>query len=218
MRKLRELSLTGAIFDFDGTLVDSMYMWKEIDREYLGRYGHEMTDDLQEAIEGMSQDEMSEYFRDRYHIPRTNREMQEEWFDMARYKYLHEVPLKPGVEETLRYLKENGIPMAVATSFVNEILEPCLVRLGVRDRFQAIVTTQDVGCGKESSAVFLAAAEKLGARPESCVVFEDLPVGLKSAKEAGMMTVAVDDAYSSDRVDEKRKYSDIYVMTMDELL
>ncbi|MBQ0100414.1 MAG: HAD family phosphatase, partial [Lachnospiraceae bacterium] len=65
MRDFRELPLKGAIFDFDGTLVDSMYMWKEIDREYLKKYGHEMTDDLQQAIEGMSQDEMSEYFRNR---------------------------------------------------------------------------------------------------------------------------------------------------------
>lgn len=218
MRDFRELPLKGAIFDFDGTLVDSMYMWKEIDREYLKRYGHEMTDDLQQAIEGMSQDEMSEYFRNRYHIPRTNREMQEEWFEMARYKYLHEVQLKPGVREMLQYLKDRQIPMAVATSFVNEIMEPCLERLGIRDMFQAIVTTQDAGCGKESPAVFLRAAEMIGAEPSRCVVFEDLPVGLRSAKNVGMTTVAVFDAYSEDREEEKRKYADYSVRTMDELL
>ena len=218
MLEISGFPIHGAIFDFDGTLVDSMFLWREIDYEYLKKYGHEMTDDLQEAIEGMSQDEMSEYFRNRYHIPQSNREMQEEWLDMARHKYLYEVQLKPGVKRFLSVLYRAEIPMAVASSFVKEIMEPCLNRLGILDYFSAIVTTQDAGCGKGSPEVFLKAAECIQRKPEECIVFEDLPAGLKSAKEAGMVTVSVYDEYSRDREAQKKEFADISVYSMDELL
>lgn len=218
MDRFKELPVKGAVFDFDGTLVDSMYMWKDIDREYLSRHGHEMTPDLQVEIEGMSQDEMCEYFRTRYRIRQSNEEMQKEWFDMARCKYLHEVQLKPGMKNLLSYFRERGIRIAVATSFVKAIVEPCLERLGVLDFFESIVTTDEAGVGKGSPEVFVKAAAAIGVSPAECVAFEDLPIGLLSAKKAGMYTVAVYDRYSEGREEMKKESADFFIVSADELL
>ena len=201
----------GAVFDFDGTLVDSMNMWTDIDIEYLARYGHEFTADLQTDIEGMSTDEMAFYFRKRYGIPRTNEEMRNDWEMMSRDKYLHEIPLKPHVKEFLTRLKENGIKLAIATSTELTIAVPCLEKHGITEYFDAIATTTEAGCGKPEPDVYLLAAERLSLDPSECIAFEDLPAGLLSAKRAGMYTVSVYDEFSKDREEEKTALSDMHI-------
>ena len=91
--------IKAVIFDLDGTLVDSMWMWADIDVEYLGRFGYELPPELQKEIEGMSLNETAIYFKNRFQIEDDLETMKQEWMDMARDKYLHEVPLKPGARE-----------------------------------------------------------------------------------------------------------------------
>lgn len=207
----------GAVFDFDGTLVDSMNMWTEIDIEYLARYGHEFTADLQTDIEGMSTDEMAVYFRKRYNIPRTNQEMREDWEEMSREKYLHEIQLKPNVKKFLDYVKNNGLKIAIATSTELSIALPCLKSHEISGYFDAVATTTEAGCGKPAPDVYLLAAKKLELKPMECIAFEDLPAGIEAAKKAGMFTVAVDDSFSSDRVDEKKALSDMFIFNYREI-
>lgn len=208
----------GAVFDFDGTLVDSMNMWTDIDIEYLARYGHEFTADLQKDIEGMSTDEMAVYFRNRYGIQRTNQQMREDWEEMSREKYLKEIPLKPHVPEFLSYLESLGIKMGIATSTELSIALPCLERFSIEKYFDTITTTTEAGCGKPAPDVYLLAVRRMGLLPSDCIAFEDLPAGIMAAKAAGIYTAAVYDSFSEDREEEKRSLSDMFISDFSELL
>jgi len=206
------------IFDFDGTLVDSMNMWTDIDIEYLGRYGKTFSEDLQRDIEGMSTAEMCVYFRERYQIPQTNEEMINAWTEMSRHKYLYEIGLKAGVREFLEHCREKKIRMAIATSTELDIAIPCLKTHGIDGYFETVATTTEAGIGKPDPAVFLLAAKRLGLEPSECIAFEDLPAGIRAAKAAGMTVIAVDDSFSHDREEEKRELADRYIKDFFELL
>jgi len=206
------------LFDFDGTLVDSMNMWTDIDIEYLARFGQPYSDDLHSAIEGMSTKEMCNYFHSRYDIPQTDEEMIRTWTEMSRHKYLYEIPLKDGVKELLPYLKREGIRMGIATSTELDILIPCLKSHGIDGYFETLTTTTEAGAGKPSPAVYLLAAERMGADPSECMAIEDLPAGIIAAKEAGMTVLAVDDSFSAGRREEKTRLADRFIMSLSELL
>ena len=208
----------GAVFDFDGTLIDSMNMWSEIDDEYLERYGHAPDPFLHDEIEGMSAMEMAVYFREKYSIPRTPGEMIREWVDMSVQKYLYELKLKPLAAEFVSYLRGKGLKIAIATSTEPDIILPCLKERGISHLFDAIATTSECGAGKPSPLVFGLAAEKIGVSPCDCIAFEDLPAGLVSAKNAGMFTVAVDDSFSKKKEQEKRRLSDLFIESFSELM
>ena len=105
-----------ALFDMDGTLIDSMWMWKNIDIEYLGRYGIELPEDLQKEIEGMSFSETAVYFKERFSLDVPIESIKSDWNQMAWNKYENEVTVKDGVFEFLDYLKEQGIKLGIATS------------------------------------------------------------------------------------------------------
>ena len=104
------------IFDLDGSLVDSMWIWREIDIEYLGSHGIELPHNLQKEIEGMSFYQTAVYFKERFDIREPIEEIMDIWNRMAEDKYLHEVKLKPGAREVLDYCRENHILLGVATS------------------------------------------------------------------------------------------------------
>lgn len=213
--------LTGkdaVIFDLDGTLVDSMWMWGDIDREFLGRYGIECPPDLQKAIEGMSFSETAQYFKERFDLPLTTEEMKGVWTEMSLDKYRHEVPLKNGVREFLDLLKKRGIAMGIATSNGREMVEAVLESLEIRSYFQVVTTACEVASGKPASDIYLKVAEHLSAKPENCLVFEDVPAGILAGKHAGMTTCAVEDEFSVPMREEKRLLADYYINDYFEIL
>lgn len=108
--------ISAVLFDLDGTLVDSMWMWEAIDVEYLGRYGLECPSDLQKAIEGMSFSETAVYFKERFNLPDSIEEIKQAWVEMSLEKYQKEVPVKPGVREFLEEISIRGIKAGIATS------------------------------------------------------------------------------------------------------
>ena len=130
--------IRAVIFDLDGTLVDSMGMWKKIDIEFLGRFGILLPDGLQEEIEGKSFSETAVYFRERFDLPMTLDELKDCWNEMAMYQYSHEVPLKPGVREFLEYLKGRGIFMGIATSNSRELVTAVTKALDIAGYFSAV--------------------------------------------------------------------------------
>ncbi|MCD8338185.1 MAG: HAD family phosphatase [Lachnospiraceae bacterium] len=206
------------IFDLDGTLVDSMWVWTDIDIEFLGRYGFAPTPELTVAIEGMGFTETAVYFKERFSIPLTVEEIKEEWNRMALGIYGTKVPLKPGAAAFLHYLRDNAYPVAIASSNSQELIRAALANQQVDDCFDAIVTSCEVAKGKPSPDVYLAAAEKLGVRPEDCLVFEDVPMGVLAGKNAGMHVCAMEDAFSSARRAEVRRLADYYIRSYDEVL
>ena len=199
------------IFDLDGTLIDSMGLWTDIDREYLGRHGYELPDDYQAAIAGMSFYETAVYSRERFRINDTVEKIMQDWNDMAMDKYANHVPLKEGVRDFLPALKRRGILTGIATSNSMELVDACLDHLGVRHLFDEIHTSGEVAHGKPAPDIYLLVAETLGVKPDRCICFEDIPEGLTAGRSAGMMTVAVDDAYSSNLTLKKKELSDFFI-------
>ena len=205
------------LFDLDGSLVDSMWVWKSIDIEYLGRFGLTIPEDLQKCIEGMSFSETAVYFKERFSLPCTLDEIKADWNQMAWDNYRTKVMLKPGAEELLKYSKEHGIKLGIATSNSREIVEMTMRERGVIDYFSCIMTGCDAKKGKPAPDVYLMAAEQLDVEPSKCLVFEDIPNGITAGKNAGMTTCAVYDDFSKHMDDEKKKLADYYINGYEEI-
>lgn len=206
------------IFDLDGTLVDSLGIWGDIDIEYLGSYGLEVPNGLQHEIEGLSFTETAAYFKEHFPIKESLDEIKETWKQMAMEKYRYSVQLKAGVSKFLPYLKEKGILMAVASSNDRTLIEAVLESHGIRGFFSNIVTACEVNRGKPAPDVYLRAAQKLGVKPEECLVFEDIVAGIMAGKNAGMRVCAVEDGYSMFQKEEKRQTADYYITTYEEVI
>lgn len=203
--------IDAVIFDMDGSLVDSMWMWTAIDIEYLGRYGIALPGDLQSKIEGMSFHETAIYFKDHFPIPESLEEIMEEWNRMAWDKYMHEVPLKKGIPEFLAGCKALDIRLGIATSNSRVLVENVAKVHNLRDYFTCIITGSEVLRGKPNPDIYLAVAKELAVSPENCLVFEDIVAGILAGKNAGMRVCAVEDAYSAQSREVKRGLADYYI-------
>lgn len=211
--------IQAAIFDLDGTLVDSMWMWYRIDQEFLGQFGCPVPDDLQDSLEGMSFTETAVYFKERFSfLPFSVEQLKDIWNHMAYDKYAREVPLKPGVLEYLSYLRARGIKTGVATSNSRELVTVTLRSLLVEDYFDSVRTACEVEKGKPAPDIYLLVAGDLGVDPENCIIFEDVPAGILAGQRAGMRTCAVADPSSAHLAEEKRKLADFYIEDYYELL
>lgn len=214
MRKYIEEMLENTqavLFDLDGTLVDSMWIWKSIDIEYLGRFGIAYREGLQQDIEGMSFSETAAYFKERFQIPDSIEQMKKDWNAMAVDKYSHEVPLKPGAARFLDELKKRGIRVGIATSNSAELVAAVLNALDVREQIDTVVTGCEVAHGKPSPDIYLEAGKRLGAEYAHCLVFEDIVPGIQAAKAAGMYVFAVEDPYSEQFREQKMAQADGYI-------
>ncbi|MBQ7775090.1 MAG: HAD family phosphatase [Lachnospiraceae bacterium] len=207
--------IKAVIFDMDGSLVDSMWIWKDIDIEYMQKYGYEMTDEkvaeIQSAIEGMSFAETAVWVSEHFDIPRTCEEMMDDWNQMAWDKYEKEVFLKPGVDNFLMKCIDRGIRLGIASSNSRELIENVIRARKLEGVFQVIKTGSDGLRGKPAPDVYLAAAKELGVEPEHCLVFEDVVAGIRAGKSAGMCVCAVEDDYSAHQWEEKKRLADYYI-------
>ncbi len=213
----KTVSIQGVIFDLDGSLVDSMYMWKEIDVEFLGRFGLDVPKSLGTDIEGMSFTETAEYFKRTFSLPLSVEEIKDCWNQMAYQKYSKEVGFKPGAGTFLAWLKEKQIPTGIATSNSHTLVDAVLGHLGVAGQFRTIVTSCDVNRGKPEPDVYLCAARRMGINPAHCLVFEDVPAGILAGHRAGMHVIAVEDAFSADLAEKKRELADGMIETYEEV-
>lgn len=203
--------IEAVIFDLDGSLVDSMWMWRAIDIEYLGRFGIPLPEDLQSKIEGMSFNETAIYFKENFHIPDSLERIKDDWNKMAWDKYANEVPLKPGIPEFLDACRTNGIKLGIATSNSRELVENIALVHGLKDYFSCIMTGCDVGKGKPAPDIYLAVAKELGVNTDRCLVFEDIIPGIQAGLSAGMRVCAVEDAYSVPQREAKRELANYYI-------
>ena len=218
MKKWPDNDPEAVIFDLDGTLVDSMWMWTDIDKEYLARFGYPFDKQIQREIEGMSIGETAVWFKERYHIPDSLEKIQSDWIRMSIDKYRNEVLLKPFAGEFLTFLKSRGIKTGIASSNAIYMVEACLDSLSVRDKFDIIATASEVERGKPFPDVYLHVARLLDADPAKCMVFEDIPAGIQAGKAAGMYVFAIHDAFSEELEEEKRKLADAYIRDYSELM
>ena len=210
--------IKAVLFDLDGTIVDSMWMWKAIDEEYLARFGKEYTPDLSRELDGKSIHETAVYMKARYEIPDPEEKMIDDWNEMARLKYRNEVPLKEGVLDFLKACRARGIRTGIATSNSRELTTEVLVSHGVMDLFDCILTSKEVKNGKPRPDIYLMLAKEVGVSPEHCLVFEDVVQGLRAGNAAGMRTCAIEDPYSAWSREEKLQEADYYIDSFEEVL
>ena len=204
------------IFDLDGTLIDSMGMWKEIDEEYLGGLGIEVPERIQRDLEGLSYHETAVYFKKRFNLKDDLDTIKSDWHRMSHDKYVYELQFKEGAAEFLADLNDRGIKCGIASSNSRQLIEETLLRRGLMKYIQAISTCDDVGKNKPEPDVYLHAAKLLGASPEKCLVFEDVPMGITAGKNAGMRTAAIYDEYSKEVENEKKELADHYLISFKE--
>ena len=204
--------IKAVIFDLDGSLVDSMWIWKEIDIEYLERFGiSELPKDLQKEIEGKSFSETAVFFKEKFQIPDSLEQMKDDWNKMAWDKYMNKVTLKPGADRFLEYCIKNNIKLGIATSNSRQLVETVAKARGFGKNFDCIMTACEVAKGKPAPDIYLAVAKKLGVAPKNCLVFEDIVAGIMAGKNAGMRVCAVEDEYSIYLREEKKSIADYYI-------
>jgi len=205
------INFKGAIFDLDGTLLDSMGVWEKIDIDFLAKRNLSVPENYTSEISALSFRKTAEYTIDRFHLKETAEDLMKEWNHMAAYEYSHMITLKPYAKEYLATLKACGIRIGTATSLSGVLAKSALINHGIYNLFDIQCETDEVGKGKDSPDVFLLAAEKLGVVPEECIVFEDLLAGICSAKKAGMKKVfGIYDEYSKEQAEEIQKAADGY--------
>lgn len=211
-------NIKAAIFDMDGTLIDSMWIWKQIDVEYLSKRNYTMSNKVRNDIESLGYLEVAKYFKENFKIQDSIEEIINEWNDMALYHYSHDVKLKSGAKQWLEYLKQQNIKIGLATSNSMPLVEAGLKANGIFNYFHIITTGDEVSVGKDCPDIYLLSAKKLGVAPENCVVFEDILPAVKGAKSAGMKVVAVHDKFSEHQKIDMQKIADNYILNYDELI
>lgn len=213
------LSETDAvIFDLDGSLVDSMWMWHAIDVEYLGRFGLEPPENLQAMIGGRSFSETAVFFKEMFQLPDDLEQIKEDWNRMAWDKYTHEVPLKKGAAAFIERCLEQQIKLGIATSNSRELVENVISVHGLTGHFDCILTGCEVQKGKPAPDIYLAVAQALDVSPARCLVFEDIVHGIMAGKAAGMKVCAVYDETSAWQDAQKKELADYFIHDFKELI
>ena len=207
------------IFDLDGTLIDSMQIWRKVDEEFLGMRGISVPNDLFEHLpQGNSFIQTAQYFKDRFGLNDTVSSIMQEWTDMVTHHYKNDIPLKTGVMALLVYLRENSIPIALGTSNSLFLAEKVLVRNGIWAMFDSIVTGDMDLMGKPYPDIYLRSSENLKIAPEQCVVIEDTLSGVRAGKAAGMTVYAINDPDSFAEKDRIVSEADHYFYNYAELM
>ena len=202
--------IKGAIFDLDGTLLDSMFIWDTIGEEYLRSLGKEPHEDLKETFMTLTLEEAAEYYREHYGVSLSVKEIVDGVNAMVEQTYRTKVTLKPGIAEYLAWLKENGVRMCVATVTDRYLVEETLERLGVRHYFSEIFTCAEVGFGKDKPVIYQKALEHLETEKRDTYVFEDMLFALNTGKTDGFPTVGVYDRHEAHQ-DDLKELADYYI-------
>ncbi len=204
------MKITCAIFDFDGTLFDSMFIWDRVGEIYLRSLGKEPKPSMRDDVRALSLYQSAYYFQKEYDLSLSVEKIMAGINQTIEHFYIHEVLPKPGVSAFLEQLKQAEIPMCIATASDRYQIEAALCRCEMEHYFEAIFTCSEVGHGKDEPVIFRKAMEHFGADRSTTVVFEDAIHAIQTAKADGFAVVAVFDN-SEKRQIEIRNLSDCYL-------
>lgn len=211
------MRIKGAIFDVDGTLLDTMPVWTDSGARYLKTLGIEAEPGLGDILFTMTVEMGAEYLKENYRLPQPVPEIRKGINSMVEQYYFDEADFKPGARRLLDKMKAAGIPMSIATSTDRYCIRAAFDRLGYTDCFEAILTCTEVGASKSEPKIFYEAARAMGTPPEETWLFEDGLYSMRTAKKEGFKIVGVYDAVSEADQDDIRTLSDIYVKNLGQL-
>ena len=204
--------IRGAIFDMDGTLLDSMCVWEQLSQRYLNKFGIHITQTDYAALEARTQYQGAQYFCERYpEITETPEQVVAGLDDLIRTRYEALATPRSGVMELLTALRDAGVHMAVATLTDRKHAEKALADRGMLDFFDFMLTIDDVGVSKRDPKIYYMAAERLALPPAACMVFEDAPYAGETAKKAGFAVCGVAEPWYAAGEAQLRAASDLFV-------
>lgn len=212
------MSIKAVIFDFDGTIADSTYVWQKVDEDFFKSRGMTVPPDYVDAISTMSFVNGAIYTKETYNLPETIEDIMAEWNSHALYEYANNVKLKPYAKDYIAKIKNMGLKIGLATASNPEYYLPVLEREGIVSWFDAFVDGKSGVRNKDFPDIYLLCAEKLGVKAKECIVYEDIAKGVKSAKAAGMTVTAVYDEGNKYRWNETRKSADHFLLSFGEIL
>jgi len=210
------MRLLGAIFDMDGVLLDSNYIWRNLGDRYLRSHGKEPEAGLRSLLQPLTMEDTAAYFRSHYHIPRTEAEIVEDMTDMIRQEYLLHAPAKAGVDKLLSLLKMSGVTMYVATATDRPLAEAALQRTDLMRYFKGIMTCAEAGASKTSPKIYEKCLTRLRCDKPHCLVFEDSLHAIRTASGAGFRVAAVYDEDSAAVQDEIRSLSEYWIRSFED--
>ena len=207
-------AIKGAIFDLDGTILDSMWIWNEVDKAFLSARNITLPVDYGEAVAHLGVYGTAKYTIERFGLTDSPRQLIDAWIKMAAPYYEEQVALKQGAQRFLKKLKDRGVKLGVATSLLPRLFVPCLKRCGVYGFFDAFATVNE-SRGKDSPDVYLDAAGQMNLTPPDIMVFEDVAAAAAGAKKGGFQVTGVYDPSGSDLL---RQIADFYIAGFDEIV
>lgn len=211
-----QIIITGAIFDFDGTLFDSMHVWKGYKDNFFNYLGIELTEEDKDAFKGLFLRETFLLAIDRFNLKYTYEELLSKLFDYIKARYLNETGPKNDIIEFLEKLKAKGVKIGIATATGEPALEAVLEKYGMLHYFSSIYSTYTVGASKTEPKVYDVVLREIGTEKETTWVFEDALYAAKTAKSNGYNVVGIFDK-SEPNQDELRELVDIYIHNYKEL-
>lgn len=206
------------IFDLDGTLIDSMGLWRLVDRDFLHKRGIAVPRDLFDHLpQGNSFIQTAQYFKDRFGLPDSAESIMAEWTQMVGWHYANDVKLKPGAHKLVRGLYQRRVPIGLGTSNSRELAEKVLAQNGIWDCFASVVTGDQHLMGKPFPDIYLKGSQELNTSPADIIVVEDTLTGIQAAKAAGMRAVAIYDADCEELHPQMRDLADAFVQNHTQL-
>ena len=211
-------NIEGAVFDLDGTLLDSSWVWEKVDEKFLDDRGFQVPDDYVDEISPLGAERAAVYTIERFGLNEDKDDIVREWIEMAKKEYATEVVCKPYAKEFLEELHKLNIKMAVATSSDRELFMKTLEREGILKYFQKIVTVDEVERGKGYPDIYEEAARRIKVNPHKCLVFEDILAGVTGASLGEFNVVAVFDEKSKHNWEKIKSISKYSINDYKELL
>lgn len=212
-----EKQIKGAIFDLDGTILDSMGMWRNLDRNFVESFGKVYDPQISRDIVGMTLEQAADHFRKVLELGMTTEQILDQWNDHLLNQYKNVITLKNSVDKVIDKWYSKGIKMCVATLTDNSLASVALEKFGLLSKMEFILTVSQVGKSKRHPDIYLKSAEKMGLLPQECVVLEDTYYAIKAAKEAGFTVYCIDDENAVDR-DKSKEICDKYITDFSVLL
>ncbi len=210
--------MRGAIFDVDGTILDSMGVWHDVLKSFFALHSITLTDETSAKIKEMTLDESLPMINEEYGLGMTPDEIYEEFRRLMEVEYAENIMLKPGADKYIKKLHDSGVKIAVATSGYEGMCKSAFARLGIIDYIDEYAFSSEVGVNKGHPDIYYLAAKRIGISPCDCTVYEDIVQGINTAKNAGFKTCAVYDNSNAQETQRLKQLSDRYITGWDELL